>query len=95
MREQQSILKTVNQEKIIYDYLREYLTAHSPEETIAEFRCLFIEGISQNITVRNAIEDIVYSKIKREKFFYILNYCFYIIVTHWLDNCDRLLRNDL
>ena len=88
MREQQSILKTVNQEKIIYDYLREYLTNHSPEETITEFRCLFIEGISQNITVRNAIEDIIYSKIKREKFFYVLNYCFYLIVTHWLDNCD-------
>jgi hypothetical protein len=89
MREQQSILKTVNQEKIIYDYLREYLTAHSPEETITEFRCLFIEGISQNITVRNAIDALVYSKIKREKFFYVLNYCFYIIIVYWLNNRDR------
>lgn len=87
--EQQSTLKTVNQEKIIYDYLREYSIYHSPEETIAEFRCLFIEGISQNITVRKALDDIVYSKVKQEKFSYILNYCFYIIVDRWLNNGGR------
>lgn len=82
--EQRSSLKTVNQEKIIYDYLREYVTDRSPEETIAEFRCLFIEGISQNATVRNAIDDIVYSKIKKEKFFYVLNYCFYLVCNRWI-----------
>lgn len=95
MIDQQSSLKTVNQEKIIYNYLREYLTNHSPEETIAEFRCLFIEGISQNIAVRKAIEDIVYSKIKREKFFYILNYCFYIIVNRWSYSGDRIYIGQL
>ena len=81
--EQRSSLKTINQEKNIYDHLRKYATERSPEETIAEFRCLFFEGISQNTTVRNAIDDIVYSKVKKEKFFYILNYCFYIICHCW------------
>lgn len=94
--EQRSSLKTVNQEKIIYDYLRKYATERSPEETITEFRCLFIEGISQNATVRNAIEDIVYSKVKSEKFFYVLNYCFYLICNCWMQrDSDRFYITQL
>lgn len=82
-------LQTVNQEKIIYQYLRDYLPNHSPEEIILEFRCLFIEGRSQNVLVRDTIENIVCSKIKQEKFFYIVNYCFYIVINYWLNQKEK------
>jgi hypothetical protein len=84
-----SSLKTVNQEKIIYDYLREYLTNHSSEEIILEFHCLFIEGRSQNVLIRDTIENIICSEIKQDKFSYILNYCFYIVINYWLNKNEK------
>lgn len=84
-----SSLKTINQEKIIYEYLRNYIGDRSLEEIILEFHCLFVEGRSQNILVRDTIENIICSKITQEKFFYILNYCFYIVINYWLDRHEK------
>ena len=80
---------TVNSEKVIYEYLRGYLETHSAEETILEFRCIFLEGTSQNVAIRNIIEDIIHSKTKQEKFFYILNYCFCIAINYWVQNQEQ------
>ena len=86
---QNSSCTTVNSEKVIYEYLRDYLETHSAEETILEFRCIFLEGTSRNVAIRNIIEDIICSKIKREKFFYILNYCFYIAINYWVQHQEN------
>ncbi|VEP18981.1 conserved hypothetical protein [Hyella patelloides LEGE 07179] len=84
-----SSCNTVNPEKIIYEYLRDYLKTHTVEESILEYRCIFLEGTSQNVLVRNIMEDIICSKIKQEKFFFILNYCFYIAINYWLRNNEN------
>ena len=84
---------TSNQEKIIYNYIRDYLKNHSPEAVILEFGCIFLEGISQNKSIRNALENIVFSTSKAEKFPYILNYCFHIVIDYWLkyQHSDRYI----
>lgn len=76
---------TVNQEKIIYDHLRSYVRTHTAEAVTLEFRCIFLEGRSQNTLVRNALENIILSNSKKEKFPYILNYCYYLIIGYWLE----------
>ena len=75
---------TINQEKVIYDYLRDYIQKCPAEAVILEFSCIFLEGKSQNKAVRDALENIILSKSKAEKFTYILNYCFHIVINYWL-----------
>ena len=72
--------------QIFYNYLGNYLLHHTAEETILEFSCLFLEGRSQNIVIRNTIEELIGSKIDKEDFCQILNHCFYIIINYLIEN---------
>ena len=80
---------TTKGEKTIYGYLKKYVENHSTEETILEFKSLFIEARSSNALVRDTLENILYSKIDKEKFSYILNYCFYIIINNWIGDENK------
>ena len=81
-----STWQTVSKEKIIYDYLRENVTNHSFDEVAIEFRLIFLEGRSQNSKIQETIEQIVTSQVAKDKFFYLLNYCFYILIDCWFDS---------
>ncbi len=80
------VLQTVNQEKIIYSHLREKLAENSYDEVALEFRLIFLEGRSQDPEVKQAIQSVVHSQIGDDKYFYILNYCFYILINDWFDS---------
>ena len=79
-------LQIVNQEKIIYRYLRETLAECSYDEVTLEFKLIFLEGRSQDPEIKQAIQSILNSQIGDEKYFYILNYCFYILINDWFDS---------
>ena len=78
------------EEIVIYQYLRDCISRQSARETIAEFRRLLIEGKGeQDDRVSIAWSEIVLSQQQQEKFNYILNRCFYIVINYWLTN-DQL-----
>jgi hypothetical protein len=76
---------TTPAEQTIYNYLLRCVELLSPEEAIAEFNRLFIDGVSHpQANVWRSLQYIVSnSQIDRE-FKFILNRSFYIYVNRWL-----------
>lgn len=77
------VYKKVNLEQLIYQYLRDYVDNNSPQEVIAEFRRIFFEFSIQNSSLRSNIENLIFSKEDQGRFFYVLNYCYHIVINHW------------
>ena len=83
-----SSFNRVNSEKIIYQYLRDYIENNSPQEIIAEFRRVFFEFSIQNSSLRSHIENIIFSKEDQVRFSYVLNYCYHIVINHWAQRSE-------
>ena len=73
------------EEIIIYQYLRSFASRQSPEDAIAEFKLLLIEGKGERDNpVSIAWSAIILSQQQQAKFNYILNRCFFILINCWL-----------
>ena len=82
------VYKKVNLEQIIYQYLRDYVENHTPNEVVAEFRRIFFEFSIQDALLRSRIEKLIFSKEGQGRFCYILNYCYHIVINHWAQQAE-------
>jgi hypothetical protein len=72
-------------EQCLYDHLLERVKIEVPEELIARFRTLFINGIGySDHQVWQAVKRIVESPYIEKDFKFILNRCCHILINHWL-----------
>jgi hypothetical protein len=71
----------------LYSYFIDCVRKRSPEETLEDFRHLFIDGVSfKEPSVKEAINTIVNSKTAEQEFKYILNRCCHILINYWQNN---------
>lgn len=76
---------TVLQEQCLYDHLLDCVKQESPDELLARFRSLFINGVSYtDPQVWQALRSIVASPQAEKEFKFILNRSCHIFINHWL-----------
>ena len=81
--------ESIDEEVIaIYEYFDEYSAENEPEEVINEFRCLFAQFQCQNVEVNRALERIITSRVGKEKFALIFNYCLHILLDIWSNQTE-------
>jgi len=89
--QKQFFSKSIAPEQVICEHWRKYLQNHDPEEVIAEFQGLFIEGQCDNRFVQEPLEKIIAADDAQSKYIYICSNSFYIIIRFWLkQKQDRL-----
>jgi hypothetical protein len=72
-------------EQCLYEHLLERVKVEEPEELIARFRVLYINGIGySDDQVWQALKTIVDSPFAQKNFKFILNRSSYILINHWL-----------
>ena len=76
--------KSVAPEQVICEHWRKYVQNHDPEEVIAEFQGLFIEGRCDNRFIQEPLEKIITAHDAESKYIYTCSSSFYIIVRFWL-----------
>ena len=75
------------QEKLLYDSLREWLQKDSSERILEKFRYLFIKGNGCDCyQARTALEAIINSENAEQEFIFIFNRCCHIIINEWQVN---------
>ncbi len=76
---------TAPAEQLLYSHLLECAEMDAPDEAIARFRSLFVEGTGYAIPqVWKAMTDIVNTHQIEREYKFILNRCCYILVNRWL-----------
>jgi len=71
-------------EQKLYDHLLNLVQQEMPEQLIARFRQLFIDGVGYpDAEVLNAIDRIAASKLADQEFRFVLNRCCHILVNRW------------
>lgn len=76
---------TFLEEQCLYDHLLDRVRVESPEDLIARFRMLFINGIGYSEhEVWQALKQIVDSPFVEKDFKFILNRSSHIFINHWL-----------
>jgi hypothetical protein len=80
-----NLKQTSDEEQQIYAHISSLVVIESPEEIIANFRNLFIEGVSyKEPSIRKALEAIVNNtKYTESQFHNFLTTCCYISIYHW------------
>ncbi|WP_008308041.1 hypothetical protein [Leptolyngbya sp. PCC 6406] len=72
------------QEQALYDHWLRCMEQEAPQEVIARFRALFIEGVGYpDREVVRLLDEILASKDVEQYFRYILNRCCHIMVNRW------------
>ncbi|QYO63689.1 hypothetical protein [Leptolyngbya sp. 7M] len=76
---------TFLEEEQLYEHLLDCVRTETPEESLARFRSLFIEGSGYSEhAVWQALKKIVDSPFVEKDFKFILNRSSYIFINHWL-----------
>lgn len=75
---------------IIYEHIRECASNKLPESVINEFKCLFLEGKSENSQISQALEKIIFSPLGQQKFDLMLSNCCYLIIDCWSNQPESL-----
>jgi hypothetical protein len=71
-------------EQIIYEHFLHVVRTESPEQVLARFRSLFIEGVNYTDSrIWATIESLAFDKTAEQNFPLIINRCCYILVNHW------------
>ena len=79
-------------EQFLYDHIFEFAETLSPEDSIRNFRKLFVEGVNYpHPDVRLALEKTLANPLIDREFKFILNRSCYILINRWLMNTQ--LRN--
>ncbi len=72
------------QEQAIYDHLLAHAELETPQQLIARFQALFIDGVGYpSREVVSALDTILSSREVEQYFHYILNRCCHILVNRW------------
>lgn len=72
------------QEQALYDHLLAYAEYETPQELIARFKSLFIDGVGYpSRPIVATLDEILSSKDVELYFHYILNRCCHILVNRW------------
>lgn len=76
---------TTSAEQMLYDHLLHCVESEPPEQLIARFHQLFVDGIGySDYAVWRAVKKLVASRLAERDFKFILNRCCYIPINHWL-----------
>jgi hypothetical protein len=76
---------TLLEEQYLYDHLLDCVRTETPDQLLARFRTLFINGIGYcDHEVWQALKKIVESPFVEKDFKFILNRSSYILINHWL-----------
>lgn len=71
-------------EQKLYDHFLYWVDLESPDELIARFYALFIDGARYpDATIVAALDKVVASKLALEEFRYVLNRCCHILINRW------------
>jgi hypothetical protein len=71
-------------EQIIYDHFLQVIKTENPDELLARFHSLFIEGVNYSDSrVAATIETLAFEKTAEQNFPLTINRCCYILVNHW------------
>jgi hypothetical protein len=92
-------------EQIIYEHFLQVVQTETPEELLARFQSLFIEGANyRDSRVFATIETLAFEKTAEQNFPLTINRCCYILVNHWqlqpsgnihIDRLVEILANPL
>jgi hypothetical protein len=90
-------------EQIIYEHFLQVVQTETPDELLARFQSLFIEGASYpDSRIFSTIETLAFEKTAEQNFPLVINRCCYILVNHWqlqpsgniaIDRLVRMLAN--
>jgi len=81
--------QVAHHDQSLYEHFLERVTQEPPERLLERFRLLFLEGASYpDPEIRQALEQILLSRITDQEFAFLLNRCCYILINHWRLN-DR------
>jgi hypothetical protein len=80
-----NLKQTSDEEQQIYTHVSSFLMTESPEEIVANFSNLFIEGVSyKEPKIRKTLEAIVNNtKYTESQFHHLLTVCCYLPIYHW------------
>jgi hypothetical protein len=71
-------------EQIIYEHFLQVVKTETPEELLARFKTLFVEGVNYNDNrVFSTIETLISEKTAEQNFPLTINRCCYILVNYW------------
>lgn len=71
-------------EQMIYDHLLQCIEVESPDEMLARFKLLFIDGMQYpHIEVVAALDRVTSSRLAEEEFRFVLNRCCHILINRW------------
>jgi hypothetical protein len=71
-------------EQMIYDHLLQCIEVESPDEMLARFKLLFIDGVHYPHTeVVAALDRVTSSRLAEEEFRFVLNRCCHILINRW------------
>ena len=72
------------EEQQLYDHLLNLVQAELPQQLIARFRALFIDGVGYpDVEVAVALDRIAASKAADQEFRFVLNRCCHILINRW------------
>jgi hypothetical protein len=72
------------EEQQLYDHLLYWVDLESPQELIARFRTLFIDGTGySDPAIAQSLKQVVSSPTAAEDFRYVLNRCCHILINRW------------
>jgi hypothetical protein len=71
-------------EQVIYEHFQRLIKAETPEQLLARFRSLFIEGASYSDSrVWTTIETLAAETTAEQNFPLVINRCCHILINHW------------
>jgi hypothetical protein len=72
------------EEQKLYDHLLYWIELESPNEMIARFQSLFINGVGYpDAEISQALKQVIGSELATEDYRYVLNRCCHILINRW------------